>query len=156
MIAIIAARTKNNVIGSNGKIPWNLPNDLKHFKELTKGNIVIMGRNTYESIGNPLPMRLNIVVSSTLKSNGYILVAKSLEEAIIIASKFRMDIFLIGGYKIYEEGLKYADKLYITEVDTIKTGDTVFPEFDVTKYTKNIIKENFENDIHYTFTEYTK
>ena len=137
MIALIVARSKNNVIGKNGKIPWQIEGEKKQFKELTTGNIVIMGRKSYEEIGFPLPNRKTIVVSKTKSFTGENLAtAKSVKEALELAKgKFGLktggNIFFAGGYGIYKEALPLVEFMYITEVDiTVSEGDTFFPEFN--------------------------
>jgi len=131
MIAIIVAKSKNNVIGSNGSIPWNVPKDLRYFKELTEGNTVIMGRKTYDSLPkdkNPLPNRINIVITrdSNFTANGCIVVS-SMEEAILKVDN-RKDTFIIGGGEIYKQAIKFVDKIYITEINGEFDGDTYFPK----------------------------
>lgn len=133
MIAIIAAYAEDRVIGCNGKIPWNIENEKKRFKELTIGNVVIMGRRTYEEIGCPLSDRTNIVISNTCEYNGdNLMTAHSLKEAVEMAKD--SEIYIAGGGGLYKESLPLADKLYITEVHGKYSGDTFFPEFDKTKY----------------------
>ena len=127
MISIIAAVSNNGVIGVDNKLPWDLPEDLKRFKELTTGNVVIMGRKTYESIGKPLPNRINIVI--TRNKDFFVpdvLTANSLNSALLKAGGNK-DIFIIGGGEIYKQSMGFADKLYITEVDMEVEGDTKFP-----------------------------
>ncbi len=138
MIALIVARSKNNVIGKNGKIPWNIPGEREQFKKLTTGNVVVMGRRTYEEIGFPLPDRVNLVVSKTRKFQGeHLFTVSSLSEAIQKAGD--RDIYIAGGYQLYLEGLPLADRLYITEVDVeIEGGDTFFPEFSQEAYEKEV------------------
>lgn len=131
MISIIVAKSKNNVIGSNGSIPWNIPKDLKYFKELTEGNTVIMGRKTYESLPKdkkPLPNRINIVITRDINftANGCMVVG-SLEEAILKIDN-RKDTFIIGGSEIYKQAINFVDKIYITEINDEYEGDTYFPE----------------------------
>ena len=137
MISIIAAVSKNGVIGCNGQIPWDIPEDMKYFRRITDGAAVIMGRKTYESIMRPLPGRLNIVVSKTCNFCGDLLMtAETLEKAIGSAQKYSAehncfkDIFLCGGNAIYQEGLKYADRIYLTEIGCEYDGDVYFPAFD--------------------------
>lgn len=140
MISIIAAAAKNRVIGSNGKIPWDIPEDKAYFSRLTTGNVIIMGRRTYEEIGFALPNRYNIVVSKTLELSGdNICTAKSLEQAINIAQEHISEsdaehIFLCGGEKIYEQGLRLAQRIYLTELDDEYDGDAFFPEFDTEQF----------------------
>jgi len=130
MISIIAGMTASRIIGLEGKLPWNIPEDLKNFKRLTSNSVVIMGRKTYESIGRPLPNRENIVVSRTMEETSGIVVCRSFEEAITKAKSFGKEVFLIGGNSIYREGLKVADKMYLSWIKKEYSGDTYFPEFD--------------------------
>lgn len=125
MIQIIAAVADNNVIGKDGRIPWDLPVDLAHFKALTTGHTVIMGRKTFESIGHILPDRENIIVSSTIGEIANAVIVGSLQEGIEAASND--EIFIIGGARLYEEALPFADLLYITRVHFSPEGDTYFP-----------------------------
>ena len=126
---IVVAMTSNHVIGQNGDMPWHLPADLVQFKELTSGHAIIMGRRTWESIGKPLPNRLNIVV--TRQENyaaGDVTVVHSLEDGIVAAGIQRT--FLIGGGEMYKEALPIASKMHITRIDALIDGDTKFPEID--------------------------
>jgi len=126
---IVVAMTNNNVIGQDGDMPWHLPTDLAHFKKLTSQHVVVMGRRTWESIGRPLPNRLNIIVS---RQSNYIakggVVVHSLEEATSTAGDRR--IFVIGGGQIYKEALPLSSHLHITRIETTLVGDTSFPEVD--------------------------
>jgi len=133
MINIIAAVSRNNVIGINNTIPWKIKEDMKMFKTLTTNNTIIMGRKTFESIGKPLPNRKNIVITSS-KIND-VITYSSLKEA--LNNCLNEEIFLIGGSKIYEEGMNYADKLYITLVNKSIDGDTYFPFIDPRFICKN-------------------
>ena len=146
MVSIIVAKSKNNVIGSNGSIPWSVPKDLKYFKELTEGNTVIMGRKTYESLPEnkkPLPNRINIVITrdSNIKANGCIIV-NSLEEALLKADN-KNDTFIIGGGEIYKQALNFVDKIYITEINEEFVGDTYFPKLS-DKWDLITVEENKE------------
>lgn len=140
MINIIAAVSKNGIIGVNGKIPWNIPEDKVYFKKITSGSIVIMGRRTFEEIGFPLPERYNIIVSEKKIFYGENLItAKSLDEALNIAHIYGQknnikEIFLCGGEKIYKQGLKFAQRIYITEINREYEGDTFFPEFSADEF----------------------
>lgn len=154
MIALIAALSKNRVIGKEGRIPWKIKGEQKRFKELTTGNVVIMGRRSYEEIGRPLPGRITIVVSSTKDFTGEnCYTARSLFEAIRLAGD--RDIFVSGGAGLYEEALPIADRLYITEIDDFFDGDTYFPAFDEKDYKKEIVAE-FGGDIPYTYVTYSR
>lgn len=140
MINIIAAVSKNGIIGSHGKIPWNIPEDKAYFKKITSGGIVIMGRRTFEEIGFPLPDRYNIVVSGHKDFHGENLTtARNLENALNIAHIYGHkngieEIFLCGGEKIYRQGLKFAQRIYITEINGEYEGDTFFPEFSTEEF----------------------
>jgi len=131
MLSIIVAHSKNRVIGNKGKIPWNLPDDLKHFANITKGHTVVMGRKTYESIikrlGKTLPGRNSVVISS---QSGFLApgceVVQSVDDVIWKYSQIKEEVFVIGGGEIYNQLLSAVDKLYITEVDVVCDGDAVF------------------------------
>ena len=158
MIGLIVAYTNNRVIGNNGKIPWRIKGEQRRFKELTTGNVVIMGRRSYDEIGHPLPNRFTIVVSRTAKYEAEnCITVKSLKEAIEYAQKNRPgeNIYLSGGAGIYSEGLDMADKLFVTEVDLDIKGDTFFPKFDESLYEKTI-DEHVDGEIPYTYVTYTK
>lgn len=161
MIALIVARSKNNVIGKNGRIPWQIPGEQKQFKELTTGNIVIMGRNTYEEIGHPLPDRRTIVISTTKKFEGPDLTtAASVREALTLAAKgfARPDqnIYIAGGYNVYKESLPFVDLMYITEVDLlVKDGDTFFPDFNSSDFSLTI-EQTLGEEIKFTRTLYSR
>lgn len=134
---MISATARNNVIGYNGRIPWNIPEDKAFFRQVTTGGIVIMGRRTYEDIGRPLPNRFNIIVSRTKNfSSDNMRTAGSLEEAIDTGRKYNSekDIFLCGGQKIYTLGMKYTQKIYLTEIDKNFDGDAFFPPIDSRKF----------------------
>ena len=127
---------RNRVIGRNGDLPWQLPADLRHFKSVTMGKPIIMGRKTFESIGRPLPGRKNIVVTrrANFVSDG-VLISNNLTAAITlgkaIASEDNVDeIMVIGGGEIYAKALSDADRLYLTEVHADIDGDTFFPALD--------------------------
>lgn len=130
-LSLIVALANNNVIGINNTLPWHLPEDLKRFRALTTGHHIIMGRKTYESLGRLLPGRTTVIVTrnKNYKLEGA-LIAHSLESAVALC-KNDDEVFLIGGAELYQDGLKFADKLYITEVDLSVEGDAYFPEFDL-------------------------
>ena len=128
-IHIIAAVARNNVIGRNGALPWHIPADLKHFRRLTTGHTVVMGRRTYESIGRPLPNRRCIIVSTTMAAAPEgVEVVKSLQSALAMSSQGHR--FIIGGARLYAEALAYADFLHLTKVAAEVEGDAFFPEVD--------------------------
>ncbi len=169
MVGLIVARSKNNVIGKNGQIPWRIKGEQKQFKELTTGNVVVMGRKSYEEIGHPLPNRLNIIVSRTEKYEGEnLLSAPSVQEAIALAQdkealsragftpKGEPDIYISGGYGLYKEAVAFVDKMYITEVDTVvEDGDVFFPEFDAEAFEKKTGASGGD-EIKFTRTIYTR
>lgn len=135
IISLIAALTRNRVIGRNNDLPWHLPDDMKYFMQTTKGHHVIMGRKNYDSIPEkfrPLPNRTNIVVTRQPNLQApHCTVVHSLEEAVDIARKAgEPELFIIGGSAIYRMGMPLAQRLYLTEIATILPGDTHFPEFD--------------------------
>lgn len=154
MIALIVAFAKNQVIGNKGCIPWKIKGEQRRFKELTTGNVVIMGRRSYEEIGKPLPNRTTIVVSGTKNFDAEnCMTAKSLAEAIKLAGD--RDIYISGGARLYEEALPLVGKMYITEIDCEIEGDTYFPVFDKEQFIKEI-NERFEGEIPYTYVTYTR
>ena len=127
----------NREIGVDNQLPWHLPKDLKHFKEITSGHPIIMGRKTYESIGKPLPNRTNIVISR--KKDWFeegILIVGSIKEAIKFGQKIDEDIFIIGGGNIFEQTMDIADKLEVTEIKTNIEADTFFPKIEPKIWTK--------------------
>ncbi len=136
MIALIAALAKNRVIGDQNRLLWHLPEDMRYFRDTTRGNPVIMGRKTWESLPSafrPLPGRANFVVSRNLayQAEGARLCG-SLDAAIEQAQATRAtEIFIIGGAEIYRQALPKADRLYLTEIEQDFVGDAIFPEFSV-------------------------
>lgn len=155
MIALIVAYSKNKVIGKNNKMPWHLPNELKHFKEITMGGAVVMGRKTFESIGEPLEGRLNIIISTSKKySADNLITVGSLNEAFERAKG--KDIYISGGAMVYKEALPYCEKLFVTEIDAHIEGDTFFPEFDESLYEKEVGDYYNDEQFPYRFIVYTK
>jgi dihydrofolate reductase len=131
MISLIAAVASNRVIGKDKQLPWHLPEDMRHFRETTRGKPVIMGRNTWESLPDafrPLPGRLNIVVSRNpaYQAAGATLAA-SLDDALRRAGD-AAEAFVIGGAELYRQALPLADRLYLTEIEESVDGDVFFPE----------------------------
>lgn len=128
-LCLVAAVAKNRVIGRQGKMPWHLPEDLKHFRRVTLGHAVIMGRLTFESMGKALPKRRNIVVSRQALSFEGCEVVSSLEQAIALARTTDPEPRVIGGGQLYTLALPLATQLILTEVQQEPVGDAFFPEF---------------------------
>jgi dihydrofolate reductase len=156
MISIVVAQARNRVIGKSSDLPWYLPADLKHFKDLTTGHAVIMGRKTHDSIfarlGKPLPNRANIVVThqEDFAPKG-VIVAHSVEEALGLAEG---EVFIIGGAQIYEQALPYVDSIYLTQIEADIDGDTYFPELNSAEWTQTAQEAHVaddKNQFDYTF-----
>ena len=174
LISIIAAKTNNNVIGNGNSLPWKLPSDLKNFRKLTENSIVLMGRKTYESIGKPLPNRLNIVISSQNNLNvpKDVMVCASPTEALkaarVLCLQNNIDnIWIIGGSEIYKQFIKRADRMFLTIIDKEYDGDTFFPSFkkelwELKNVTKHVDIEGYMLDnptskgLNYTIEEYER
>lgn len=160
MITIVVAIGEKNEIGFDNQLLWHLPKDLKHFKDLTSGHPVIMGRKTYESIGKPLPNRTNIVISR--KKDWFeegILIVGSIKEAIKFAKKIDEEIFIIGGGNIYEQTMEIVDKLEVTLVKADLEADTFFPKIDhkIWRKTNEVCHEKDEkNSYDFCFQTYEK
>jgi dihydrofolate reductase len=129
-LIIIAAMTRQWVIGDRGRLPWHLPEELQLFRQLTLGHCVVMGRGTFETIGRPLPGRHNIVLSSALAPRPDLRVCRSFPEALSAAGASGQKVFFIGGAEIYRLALPIAGTLHVSWVRASRTGDTVFPWFD--------------------------
>lgn len=160
MITIVVAMGKNREIGVDNQLLWHLPKDLKHFKELTSGHPIIMGRKTYESIGKPLPNRTNIVISR--KNDWFeegILIVGSIKEALKFAKKIDENVFVIGGGTIYEQTIDLADQLEITLVDATLDADTYFPKIDEKIWQKTLEtchEKDEKNQYDFCFQTFTK
>jgi dihydrofolate reductase len=161
MITVIAAIATNNALGKDNDLIWHLPADLTRFKKVTTGHYILMGRNTYESIGKPLPNRTTIIIT---RNKNYFkegcLIANSLEQAIEM-SKEEANVFIIGGAQIYKETIAkdLAQQLDITMVHKDFEADVYFPEIDF-KIWKEVARENFKadekNKLDYSFISYRK
>jgi len=157
MISIIAAIGKNRELGKDNKLLWHIPGDFKRFKELTSGHVVIMGRKTYESIGKSLPNRINYVITRDKNYQAVgCFIFNSLENAINFAKKKTFEVFIIGGAEIYKQGIKYADKLYLTLVNKeYSDADTFFPDYS--QFKKIVFEENHtSSNIKFKFVDLTK
>ncbi len=158
MIGLIVAYTKNRVIGNAGKIPWRIKGEQRRFRELTTGNVVIMGRRSYDEIGHPLPNRDTIVLSTTAKYEAEnCTTVSSLEEALELAKKRfpEKNVYISGGAGVYRSAMDMVDVMYITEIDAEIEGDTFFPEFDESAFTKTV-DEKVEGEIPYAYVTYTR
>lgn len=154
-LSLIAGISKNNCIGKNGQLPWNIPEDLKHFREMTAGKTVLMGRKTWESLPEkfrPLPKRTNIIIT---RQTDYpvpvgVEVYATIDEA--TAKHPDEEIMVIGGAEIYRQTIAKADTLYMTHIDQTVDGDAFFPEIDL-----NVWKEQEREDHEgYSFVTYKK
>ncbi|MEJ5048236.1 dihydrofolate reductase [Chryseobacterium culicis] len=160
MTTIVVAMGEKNEIGFENQLLWHLPKDLKHFKDITSGHPIIMGRKTYESIGKPLPNRTNIVVSR--KKDWFeegILIVGSIKEALKFAKKIDEEVFVIGGGNIYEQTMDIVDRLEVTLVKADLQADTFFPKIDpkIWKKTNEICHEKDEkNGYDFCFQTFEK
>jgi len=146
IISLIAAMGKNRVIGNKGKLPWHMPADMKYYKDKTKGKTIIMGRKTFDSMGNkPLPNRINIIIThdQDYKAEGAI-VAHSAHEALKAAGNAE-EVMVIGGSYIFKEFLPRANRIYLTIIEGVFEGDAFFPEYDITQW-KEVSYEEHERD----------
>ena len=167
-LAMVVAMDERNAIGRDNALPWHLPCDLKHFKALTIGHPVLMGRLTYESIGKPLPGRTNIVVSRAkaelpglAKEHVFSDLAEAVVEAKQAAFNSKVDtVMIIGGAKIYAQLIQQADALYITHVQTaISNADAHFPDHDLSSWKKTVLAKNHadhRNEFSSEFVRYDR
>ncbi len=158
-ISIIAAVSKNGVIGKNNSLPWKLPSDMKKFKELTIGKPVIMGRKTFESIGKPLAGRINIILTRNSDFNAEgVAIVNSPEEALQMVAD-QDEIMIIGGESVYGQFLPQASRIYLTRVDSDFDGDSFFPPMDLNSWIEvsRETREPDEKNAHrHTFFVYDK
>lgn len=155
-ISMIAAIGKNRELGKNNDLIWHFKEDMKFFREITTGNTVLMGRKTFESLPHALPNRRNVVITT---NKDYVAegaeVVTSIEEA-LEATK-NENVFVIGGGKIYSELLKYADKLYLTEIDAeCESADVFFPKFDKNLFTAEKLTDYNVDGVHFSHILYSK
>ena len=153
IISIIAAVGKNNVIGVNNELPWKLSADLKRFRQITSGKPVVMGRKTFESIGKPLPNRMNIIIT---RDKNYTIdgcVAVHSAEGALNAAKGSKEIMIIGGGQIFREFLPKAKRMYLTVIEKEFGGDAYFPEYAKNEW-KEVSREDHEdNGLKYSFVD---
>ena len=163
-ISHVVALSNNNVIGVNNSLPWNLKTDLAHFKNYTSNKIIVMGRKTYESIGRPLPNRINLIVSNTIKEINGAELFKSTEDAMnkakeLCINKNLDEIIIIGGGYLFRDTLSITNKLVLTKVDCNIEGDVFYPDIDLNEWEK-LSSEHFtkdsDNDYDFTVITYEK
>jgi dihydrofolate reductase len=149
-VSLIVAMAENRVIGRDNALPWRLSNDLKHFRRITMGHAIIMGRKNYESIGKPLPGRTNIVVTHArdYRAPGCVVV-HSVEDALAAAGN-DPEIFIIGGAELYAQTLARAQRIYLTQVHADVPGDVHFPEIDARDW-REVARERHEADADHAF-----
>jgi len=161
-ISIIVAASLNNCIGKANQLPWHISNDLKYFKKLTTNHCIIMGRNTFDSIGKALPNRVNIVVSKNEKLNiEGVVVRQNLDDAIAYCEQWKhQEIFIIGGATIYQQMIEKANKIYLTRVaTTIENGDAFFPELQAKEWSLQSAtrhEKDEKNEFDHIFETYIK
>lgn len=151
-ISIIVAVSENGVIGSNGKIPWHIPEDLGHFKRVTQGHHLLMGRNTFESIGHPLPGRINLIVSSNpmYKAEGAVVFGSTQEAIDFAKGAGERELMVVGGETVYKETLPLADTIYLTKIARRYEGNVHFPEINREEWI-TISSEPHSNDPDFEF-----
>jgi Dihydrofolate reductase len=135
IVSIVVAIAQNHAIGKDNKLLWHLPKDLKHFKEITSGGTVIMGRKTYDSVGKPLPNRRNIVITRQQIEIAGCEVVNSLQAALDLCAG-QDEVFIVGGAEIYRQSMLLTDKIYLTIVHANFDGDTYFPEIKADIWTE--------------------
>ncbi|MHB0990306.1 MAG: dihydrofolate reductase [Burkholderiales bacterium] len=152
IISLVAAVSRNGVIGIRNSLPWHLPADLRFFKQLTLGHAIVMGRKTFDSIGRPLPGRTNIVISrGTYQAPQGVEAVNSIDAAIALCEE-QSEVFFIGGGEIFQQAMGVAQRLYLTEIDIdIPDGDAWFPEFDRKAWTEIRRESHYEDAGRYAF-----
>jgi dihydrofolate reductase len=156
-ISFIVAKSENNVIGINNKLPWHLKDDLQNFKKITMGHHILMGRRTYESIGKALPGRMSLVVSTEPKANQEsVLWFNSIFRAIKQAERNgETELFIIGGEKIFKSSLSLADRIYLTDVKANLKGDAFFPQLSIKNWKKvseQVFLKSADNEYEFVFS----
>ena len=157
-ISIIVAVAKNNVIGGKGKLLWHIPQDLKNFKKITLGHHILMGQKTYESIGKPLPERINIILSDDkkFKAKGCF-VFNNLNDALSFAKKRNeKELIVIGGGTIYKLMLPKATRIYLTKIYKSFEGDVKFPKLNLSSWKETFNEKHLDNNPPFEFKVLTK
>jgi dihydrofolate reductase len=160
ILSHIVAAAENDVIGAGNRLPWDIPEDMKFFKDKTAGHAIIMGRKTYESMGKPLPNRLNVIVS---RQKDYIVagarVVPTIEEAIKYcktkSDQYGHEIFIIGGGEIYRQSLNYVNVVYLTRIHRPIAGDATYPKLDPDRF-KEIERRDRPGDPPFTFLTFVQ
>ena len=132
-LSIVCAMAKNRVIGKDNAMPWHLPEDLQHFKALTTGKVIVMGRKTYDSIGRLLPNRTNVILSRTEMDVPGADCATNLD-AVLVKYASESEVMIIGGANIYQQCIAKCTRMYLTYIDVDVAGDSFFPEFSMTEW----------------------
>jgi len=143
-VTIVVAIAQNHAIGKNNQLLWNLPRDLKHFKDITTGHTVIMGRKTYDSVGKPLPKRRNIIITRQNITIEGCEVVPSIEDALTLCAD-EEEVFIVGGAEIYRQSMHLTNRIYLTIVKKDFEADSFFPPIDVEEW-KTTEQEDFEPD----------
>ena len=152
VISHLVAMAKNRVIGVNNNLPWNLPDDLNHFKQYTLNKPIVMGRKTFESIGKPLPRRINIVISRSLSEIDGVNVFSELEDGIAFANQYNEkhqlenEVIIIGGAQIFNETLPIMNRLVLTQVDCEIAGDVFYPEIDMHNFSRKNVSRHLKDE----------
>lgn len=166
ILTAIAAMAKNRVIGKDNQLPWHLPEDLKFFKEKTKGRVMIMGRKTFESLKKPLPNRFHIVITRNQAYDFHdpmVQVVHDLKSAIELAhmlttkfkTRFGDEVFVVGGSEIYKQSMDVVDRIYLTVIEQEFAGDAFFPEFPEEEF--NLVdKADRREPIPFSFRTYQR
>ncbi len=160
-LELVAAVAANGVIGRNGQLAWHLPDDLRHFKQLTLAHPILMGRRTYDSIGRPLPGRRTIVISTTLAAPPHpdVALARSLDEALMLVADATGPVFVVGGAVLYAAAMPRVRVMHLTELEEPVIGDVLFPRFDRTRWRRVSALPHDRDDRHavrFTFSRYER
>lgn len=157
-VTAVVAISENHVIGKDNKLLWYLPNDLKHFKNITSGHTIIMGRKTYDSVGKPLPRRRNIIITRQAITIEGCEVVNSIEAALALCAD-EDEVFIVGGAEIYRQAMNLTDRIYLTIVHQQFEGDSFFPEINKSVW-HEVSREDYEPDeknlLPYSFVTYEK
>ena len=166
MIAHIVAAAKNNVIGKDNGLPWDIPEDMKWFRDRTKKRALIMGRKTFESVGHPLPHRLNVVVTRQTDykvpehpEHSPVVVKANIEEAIeyckALIDDYENELFIIGGGEVYKQSLKYVDTVYLTRIHQNIEGDALYPEIPENEF-ELVEQKDRSEPVEFSFLTYRR